>query len=148
MSHRALGPMFHGTTEEWAAHIVNNGQRANMSQEGAFGPGLYLTSSHRTANGYAETQRLQGRGAPAVVEGLLDPSARVHDLSDEDDRALRRAHSEQPEDVRREILRFNSRLRQKGYDVIRSGHIHAAIRPNVFLPTRLHYPGGEAVELR
>ena len=148
MSPRALGPMFHWTSEEWATHIVNNGQRANMSPLGNYGPGLYLTSRHEEAHTYASGRN----SSSAVVEGhLSDP--RVHDLTREDQQQLDDIYvqnaAKKDGSYRRALNSFSAQFRKQGYNLLRnpSTGFHVAIRPNVFMPTKVHYPG-ETVELR
>jgi len=147
--------MFHGTTDRWAEHIVNNGQRADMGRggSGALGPGLYLTNRRSTAEGYAHTRAMNSgwNGSnyaerPAVVEGVLDTSARVHRYNDSDEDEIRSADA--ADNYGRALLNFNARIRKSGYNVVDAGGgMHVAIRPNVFLPTKVHFDDG-TVDLR
>ena len=83
------------------------------------------------------------------MEGLLDSSARVHHYSDADDDEVRAAvHGNLPDDYGRALLNFNARIRKDGYNVMEAGGgMHVAIRPNVFLPTKVHFHDG-TVNLR
>lgn len=152
MSHRALGPMFHGTSAEWAKKIATQGQRSNMSPTGRVGPGFYVTPNMEEARAYA-----RGKGwEHAVVEGVV-PEPRVYDMSLQDRKAVdeiwnRPANS----DWQKDLLRFSAGVRRQGYNLIRLPNpeeneqdwdYHAVIRPKTFVPTRIHYPSG-VVNLR
>lgn len=140
---------YHGTSEHWAQQIVNNGQRANMSQKGNYGRGLYLTPVFDEASAFAGGH---GRSA-AVVEGTLHPDARVHTLSPEDNDkfldAWKATAPRQDGSLARATNRWTAEFARQGYHVLRhpgTGY-HVAIRPNVFLPEAVHYPEG-SVPLR
>lgn len=140
---------FHGTSEHWAAEIVNSGQRANMSQKGNYGRGLYLTPDHDEATTFAHG----GNAEPAVVEGVLHPDAKIHTLTPEDNArffdAWSTAGPKQDGSFVRASNKWTSEFARQGYHILRepSTGYHVAIRPNVFLPSVVHYPEG-SVNLR
>jgi hypothetical protein len=140
---------YHGTSDQWAAHIVNNGQRANMSLTGNYGRGLYLTPDPDEARSFANA----GDSELAVVEGTLRPDAKVHTLTREDTDSLldvwKRTAPLQNGTYSREANKWTSGFARQGYHVLRdaSTGYHVAIRPNAFLPRAVHYPEG-SVDLR
>ena len=138
--------MFHGTSEDWAARIVNEGQRANMSSRGRAGPGLYVTSDINEARGYA---RNAGGFEHAVVEGII-PEPNVYHMSRSEAAEMDARGNVPAKDYDpRYLTEFSARIRKQGYNVIRmpsseeTDHdYHVVIRPKTFVPTKIHYRDG------
>lgn len=122
-----------------------------MSPLGGLGPGLYLSPDRSVADKYSTLVRGNDRNR-AIVEGEIDPDARVRQLNADETEHLRGIYDGDPKQYVRRLREFSAGMRQQGYHVLQSAtspDIYAAIRPNVFLPTKVHYPDSrETIDLR
>lgn len=140
MSHRVLGPMFHGTSIEAADGILASGSR--VSHSGRWGGGFYVTPSPILAGTYARAGSSWDQpppDEPTVLEGTVDAKNPRHFKDYEEAESYLGERGYKPH----EVHRMGELLEEEGHDFFSVGGTNpfgVVLKDGAFHPKRMMEP--------